>query len=111
MIECKDPITKIIITNGFHYSREVIFHQKAGTYFFEIESCIDDVQLLTGFILSGLFYTIFVVSGMQFFILIANAPFLFLFYIFYIKKKDFIQIHRLKPHQQVPFHKAENAKS
>lgn len=100
MIECTEPLTKIVITNGFHYSREVIFHQKAGTYFYEIESGIDDIQLLTGLVLSALFYTIFMFSGIQFFMIMANAPILFLLYMFYIKKKDFIRIHRLKPQQQ-----------
>lgn len=97
IINCKEAVIRIIITNGFHCSREVVIHQKPGTYFFEVESYIDDIQLLTGLMLALLFFLIFIFSGVRFFMLMANLPILVFLYVFYIKRKNFIQIHRLNP--------------
>ena len=95
IINCNEPVTKIVITNGFHSSREIKFILKPGNHFYEIESRIDDVQLLSGFLLIVLFFVIFIVSGVRLFMLFANVPLLLMLWHFYIKRKDFIQIHRL----------------
>ena len=94
-IHCSEPVTSIMLTNGFHHSREIKIAQKPGNHFYEIESRIDDVQLLSGLMLMVLFFVIYIVSGVRLFMLFANVPLLLMLWHFYIKRKDFIQIHRL----------------
>lgn len=95
IVETQEPAVKIIITNGFHRSREVALHPKGGTYFFEVESLIDNIQLIAGLIFTILFFVLYIVSGIRVMMLLANVPVLMLLYFFYIKRKSFIQIHRL----------------
>lgn len=68
-------------------------------HFFEVESAIDNIQLLTGLVMTLFFFTIYILSGIFFFMLFANLPLLIMLFIFYIKRNDFIQIHVLKPAQ------------
>lgn len=95
IINCTEPVTGIVITNGFHTSREIKVVQKPGNHFYEIESRIDDVQLLAGILLMVLFFIIYIVSGVRVFMLFANVPLLLMLWHFYFKRKDFIQIHRM----------------
>jgi hypothetical protein len=91
------PVTRIIITNGFHHSREISISLKPGTHFFEIESRLDDIQLLTGLLLVLFSFVIFIVTGVRLFMVFANLPILIFIWFYYFSRKNFIQIHRLSP--------------
>jgi hypothetical protein len=95
LIETSEAAIKIIVTNGFHRSREVVLHPKGGTYFFEVESLIDNIQLSIGLLFMLLFFILYIASGLRILMLLANVPVLILLYFFYLKRKHFIQIHRL----------------
>lgn len=97
VIPCGQQVTTLIITNGFHHSRVVSVKCRPGIHFYEVESFIDNVQLLTGLAMTLLFFGIYILSGIVFFMLFANVPLLIMLYLFYIKRNSFIQVHLLKP--------------
>ena len=97
MINASDPVTKIIITNGFHHSRVVTVKNKPGIHFYEVESGIDNIQLMTGLVMTLLFFIIYIFTGLFFFMLFANTPLLIMLYILYFRRKNFIRVHILKP--------------
>ena len=90
------PGTFFTISNGFHSSRRMSVNKNSGLLFYEVGSFIDNIQLLTGFVLTLLFFLIFIFTGIRLFMIAANLPLLIMFILVFLKKKDFIQVHRLK---------------
>jgi hypothetical protein len=101
IIPCNRNVTRIVVTNGFHISRVVSVKAKPGIHFYEVESYIDNIQLLSGLFLTLFFFNIYIFTGIRFFMLAANLPILIVLFIFYIKRKTLIQVHLLKTQQQV----------
>ena len=97
VITCSEPVTKIMITNGFHHSRVVAIKYKPGIHFYEVESYVDNIQVLTGLVMTLLFFALYIFSGLVFFMLFANVPLLIMLFLLYIKRDNFIQVHLLKP--------------
>ena len=97
IISCAGNAMKLVVTNGFHYSRVVTVKCKPGFHFYEVESFIDNIQLLTGLVMTFLFFGIYIFSGAILFMIFANVPLLMMLFIFYIRRKDFIQVHVLIP--------------
>ena len=91
---------KLVVTNGFHSSRVVTIKHRPGFHFYEVESFIDNIQLLTGLVMVFLFFGIFIFTGSFLFMLFANAPIFIVLFIFYIRRKDFIQVHVLVPEKK-----------
>jgi hypothetical protein len=100
VIEGTEPGTTLLVTNGFHYSRELVVPHKPGTHFFEVESFIDDLQLITGLLMVALFFATYILTGVRLFLFLANAPVLVFLFFFYIKRNSFIQVHHLVPDQE-----------
>ena len=100
IIPCTGDVTKIVVSNGFHSSRIVTVRSKPGFHFYEVESFIDNIQLLTGLVLVFLFFAVYVFSGIVFFLLFANVPILIMLFLFYIRRHDFIQVHVLLPEKR-----------
>jgi hypothetical protein len=97
IIPAANPVTKIFITNGFHSSRVVMVKNIPGVQLFEVEGFIDNIQLITGFLMTLLFFLIYIFSGIRLFMLFANIPLLMMLYVLYVKRRHFILIHVLKP--------------
>ena len=93
-------MTKIVVTNGFHYSRKLAVKSSPGVHFYEVESFIDNIQLLTGLVMALLFLLVYILSGIRFFMFFANVPLLAMIYIFYVKRNSFIQIHVIHPEKR-----------
>jgi hypothetical protein len=87
----QSTITTLVVTNGFHNSRTVMVNTKPGTWFYEVECMFDDIQVITGTI----------ITGYRFFMIFANLPALIFLFLFYFKRKEFIRVHTLKPHKQI----------
>ncbi|MBK7435076.1 MAG: hypothetical protein IPI66_15160 [Chitinophagaceae bacterium] len=96
IIPCKTPSTRFRITNGFHASKEILVKDKPAIYFYEIECGIDNIQLLTGLILTALFLCIFIFTGIRLFMIAANLPLIIMFFIVFIRKRSFIRVHLVK---------------
>ena len=100
IISCSGEVMKLVVTNGFHYSRVVKVKCKPGFHFYEVESFIDNIQLLTGLVMTFLFFGIYIFTGAILFMIFANMPLLMMLFIFYIRRKDFIQVHILIPEKK-----------
>ena len=100
IIPCSGSAMKFVVTNGFHYSRVVTVKNKPGFHFYEVESFIDNIQLLTGLVMTFLFFGIYIFSGAWLFMMFANLPLLIMLFIFYIRRKEFIQVHVLIPEKK-----------
>ena len=85
--------SKIVVTDGFHITKPIEIsctHRK--TNFFQIVCGIDNDQLIIGAIICLLVYTMGATSGMWLLQLIAFSPIFYFLFLYYIKKKEFIQI-------------------
>lgn len=97
ILSCSEPLTKLMVTNGFHSSREVSVKCKPGIRVYEIGCNIDNIQLLTGLFMTFLFFCIYIFSGIRFFMLFANIPIVIMLFLYYLKRKNFIFIYPLNP--------------
>lgn len=85
--------SKIVITDGYHFTEplEVIFHH-IHTYYFKVVCAIDDFQLWAGFSLLAITYLVGFFSGIFILKLISFFPILYFLFLYYINRKEFIQL-------------------
>jgi hypothetical protein len=97
IIKAESNTSQFVVSNGFHVSRIVKVSDKPGPHFYEVESCIDNIQLITGFLVSLLFFIIYILSGLHFFLLIANLPLLTMVYLLFVLRHKFIRVYSFDP--------------
>ncbi|HET8963630.1 MAG TPA: hypothetical protein VFM99_07025 [Chitinophagales bacterium] len=97
VIEVKDNHPKIVVTDGFHFTRPIDLTYKQPSYYhFKVVCSIDDMQLLANafvlvtFYLLGFFTGVFVVKLLSF------LPILYLLFAYYIDRNSFIQLRQDK---------------
>jgi len=97
MIEPGNQPVKIIAQNGYHSSKPlyVNINPKEPLYI-EVGCTADNARLWIAVISSALFFALFFVTGFSIVLLIANIPFLFLIYLFFIRHEEFITVSVLK---------------
>jgi len=85
--------SKIVVTDGFHYSQplEVVYHH-IPVYYFKISCAVDNNKLLAGGVVTVLLFFAGLTSDIIWIMLLSLAPILFFLYQFYIRKKEFILI-------------------
>ena len=85
--------SKVVVTDGFHITKpiELLYTQKR-THYFNIVCAIDDDQLWVGFIIIGLLYAMGATSGMIFLQLLSIVPVFYFLFLYYINRKEFIQL-------------------
>ena len=90
-VEKNNP--KIVVTDGYHFTKplELVYHH-LHTYYFKIVCAIDDTQLLAGCCLLAFFYLIGFVTGFLVLKLLSFFPLLYFLFLYYINRKEFIQI-------------------
>lgn len=93
MISVKENHPKIVITDGFHHTKplELVYHH-LHTYYFKVVCAIGDVQLAAGFLMLGLLLLIGSYSGMVALKLVSFFPILYILFLYYINRKEFLQI-------------------
>ncbi len=84
---------RVVITDGFHHTKpvELVYHH-LHTYYFHVVCAIDDTQMFFGFLFIALFYLLGLGMGILFFKLICFLPLLYFLYVFYIDRKDYLQL-------------------
>jgi hypothetical protein len=84
---------KLVVTDGYHFTKplELVFHH-LHTYYFKIVCAIDDTQLIAGFGVLSLLYLIGFATGFFVIKLLSMFPILYFLFLYYINRKDFIQI-------------------
>jgi hypothetical protein len=85
--------SRIVVTDGFHITRPLeLTYSHTKTYYFQIVCGIEDGQLLAGAILAAILYMMGLTSGFLFLQLLSIVPILYFIFLYYINRKEFIQI-------------------
>jgi len=90
-LESNNP--KVVVTDGYHFTKplELVYHH-LHTYYFKIVCAIDDTQLLAGCGVLVLFYLMGFATGIFVLKLLSLFPVLYFLFLYYINRKEFIQI-------------------
>jgi len=90
-VERNNP--KIVVTDGYHFTKplELVYHH-LHTYYFKIVCAIDDTQLVAGFSILVVFYLLGFFTGFFALKLLSLFPILYFLFLYYINRKEFIQI-------------------
>lgn len=95
----KQPVTiaatsnpvKIMITNGFHFSQPVLLNTYVqDKYALQADCLLDNLRLGYGFFLMFLLFAMYWITDLRVFQIAANLPILYMLYIIYFRKKDFL---------------------
>lgn len=82
---------KIMVTNGFHYSKPVLLNTyQQDKYALQADCLLDDLRLGYGFFLMFLLFGMYWITSMRIFQIAANLPILYMLYLVYFRKKDFL---------------------
>ena len=93
VISVNDDHPKIVITDGFHFTKPLeLAYCEPSYYNFEIVCAIDDLQLLGGFFLLIFFYLFGFLTGFFLLKLVSFAPIIYFLFLYYINRKKFIRI-------------------
>jgi len=86
----------VVVTDGFHISRplELVYHH-LHTYYFRVECGMDDGQLIAGLALTSLFFLAGIFTRWWIFGLLSMAPILYILFLYYIKRKDFLSLRAM----------------
>jgi hypothetical protein len=93
IVDVHSARSTIVVTNGYHYTKPFqVANQQQRVCHFTVVCAIDDDRLLAGTILTCLFFLIGLTSGIVLIKLLSFVPTIYFLYLYYINKKEFIQI-------------------
>jgi hypothetical protein len=93
-VEANNP--KLVITDGYHFSKPVeLAVRRPNTYYFKVICIIDDLQLIFGGILMATLYLFGYFTGFLLIKLLSFAPILYFLFVYYINRKEFLKITRV----------------
>ena len=94
VIEIPTIPSRVVVTDGFHITRPLVLsNQSNNTHFFKIACVIQDDQLFVGLIIIALLYAMGSTSGMILLQLVSMIPIFYFLFLYYIKRREFIQVH------------------
>ena len=97
LIQTHQLPTKIIAQNGYHSSEPFYINEGSDKPLYIKVGCnVDNEQFWGSLILSAVFFTLFFLTSLDFILVLANVPLLFLIYQFFFKHKEFITITTVK---------------
>ncbi|MBD0331829.1 MAG: hypothetical protein ICV66_04180 [Chitinophagaceae bacterium] len=84
---------KIVVTDGYHITKslELVYHH-VHTYYFKVVCAIGDYQMAAGLFLLMLLYLLGTLSGIVLVRVLSFFPILYFLFLYYINRKDFLQI-------------------
>ncbi len=93
VIKVEENNPKLVITDGFHFTQpvELVYHH-LNTYYFKVVCVIGDFQLMAGGFLLAFLYLMGFYSGIFLVKLFSFSPILYLLFLYYFNRKEFIQI-------------------
>lgn len=93
MITVMENNPKVVITDGFHFTKpvELVYHH-LDTYYFKVICVIDNMQLLAGCFLLLVLYMIGFLSDILAIKLASFLPIFYFLFFYYVNRKDFLQI-------------------
>ena len=97
VIEVYDKHPRIVVTDGFHFTKPIDLNYKQPSYYhFKVVCSIDDTQLLGSIIVLIVFYLLGFFTGNLILKLFSFLPIFYLLFAYYIDRKSFIQIKQDK---------------
>ena len=97
IIEVHDNHPKIVVTDGFHFTKPINLDYKQPSYYhFKVVCSIDDFQLLGNAFVLIVFYLLGFYTGSFALKLLSFLPIFYLLFAYYIDRKSFIQIRQDK---------------
>jgi hypothetical protein len=95
IIEVQDNHSRIVVTDGFHFTKPIDLTYKQPSYYhFKVVCSIDDLQLLGNLFVLVVFYLLGFYTGSFILKLLSFLPIFYLLFAYYIDKKSFIQIRQ-----------------
>ena len=87
--------SRIVVTDGFHITSPLqITYTPQRTHYFTIACIIENDVLVGGAIFMTLLFFMGLTSGVIVLQLLSMSPVFYLLFLYYIKRKEFIQIRR-----------------
>ena len=97
VIEVYDKHPRIVVTDGFHFTKPIDLNYKQPSYYhFKVVCSIDDMQLLGNIFVLIVFYLLGFFTGSLVLKLLSFLPIFYLLFAYYIDRKSFIQIKQDK---------------
>ena len=93
VIAVEKDCPRIVITDGFHFTKPVELVFKEPSYFnFNVVCAIDDLHLYTAFSFLIILYLLGLFTGVLAFKVLSFAPIVWLLCHYYLNRKEFIRI-------------------
>jgi len=93
VIEVPDNNPRVVITDGYHYTKPLrLVFKELNVYCFKVVCAISDRQLIIGFFILMLFYLIGFKTGQLIFKVFSFIPIIYLLFFYYLNREDFIQL-------------------
>jgi hypothetical protein len=97
IIEVHDNHSKIVVTDGFHFTKPIDLSYKEPSYYhFKVVCSIDDLQLLGNVFVLIVFYLLGFYTGSFVLKLLSFLPIFYLLFAYYIDRRSFIQLKQDK---------------
>jgi hypothetical protein len=97
VIEVENDHPKIVVTDGFHFTKPIeLVYDRPSYYHFKVVCSIDDFQLLANFLVLAFLYLLGFFSGVFVIKVLSFLPIAYLLFAYYIDRKSFIQIKQDK---------------
>jgi len=95
IIEIKDNHPRIVITDGYHFTKPIDLTYKQPSYYhFKVVCAIDDLQLIGTFIILAFFYLLGFLTGIFILKLLSFLPIFYLLTAYYMDRNSFIQVRQ-----------------
>jgi hypothetical protein len=93
VIEVHDKHPRIVVTDGFHFTKPIELNYSQPSYYhFKVVCSIDDMQLFGNFFVLVVFYLLGFFTGVFVLKILSFVPIVYLLFAYYIDRKSFIQI-------------------
>ena len=97
IIEIHDQHPRIVVTDGFHFTKPIDLNYTQPSYYhFKVVCSIDDLQLLGNIFVLIVFYLLGFFTGSFVLKLLSFLPIFYLLFAYYIDRKSFLQIKQDK---------------
>jgi len=97
LIEVKDNHSRVVVTDGFHFTKPIdLTYKQPSFYHFKVVCSIDDMQLLGNFFVLAVFYLLGFFTGALILKVLSFLPIVYLLFAYYIDRQSFIQIRQDK---------------
>ncbi|HEU0063468.1 MAG TPA: hypothetical protein VFQ58_00490 [Flavisolibacter sp.] len=93
VIDIPSNPSRVVVTDGYHITKPLdLIYSYTHTYYFKVVCAIEDDQLIVGFIIIVLLFAMGATSGIFFLQILSLLPLFYFLFLYYINRKEFIQI-------------------